>query len=134
MDSKAPKESSKERSQLAQRVGRQIREERLGRGLSRVELGCQLGVSGQQIEKYEKGMDTIPLHRLFALARLFRRTPESFWMDVDAQVAAAAGLETVDRSTLELVRAYKRIGDAKLRRQLLQLMKHVAGGGDPADG
>lgn len=134
MTREAPGESSKERDQLAERVGRQIREERLGRGLSRLELGSKLGVSGQQIEKYEKGKDTIPLHRLFTLARLFRRTPESFWMDVDARVAAAAGLESADRSTLELVRAYKRIGDAKLRRQLLQLMKHMAGEGDPADG
>src|SRR5579871_6532619 len=133
MDRDAQSESSNERDRLAERVGRQIREERLGRGLSRLELGRQVGVSGQQIEKYEKGMDTIPLHRLFTLARLFHRTPESFWMDVDAQVAAAAGLQTADRSTLELVRAYKRIGDAKLRRQLLQLMKHVAGEGDPAD-
>jgi transcriptional regulator with XRE-family HTH domain len=133
MDIEAPRESSKERSQLAQGVGRQIMEERLGRGLSRLELGRKLGVPAQQIAKYDKGMDTTPLHRLFALARLFRRTPESFWMDVDAQIAAAAGLQTADRSTLELVRAYQRIGDAKLRRQLLQLMKHLAGEGGPAN-
>jgi transcriptional regulator with XRE-family HTH domain len=134
MDRRDPSESSEDRDQLAQRVGRQIKEERLGRGLSRQELGGKIGVSGQQIDKYESGKDTIPLHRLFTLAGLFQRTPESFWTDIDAHPSPAGGFETADRSTLQLVRAYKRIGDAKLRRQLLQLMKHMAGEGKSEDG
>jgi transcriptional regulator with XRE-family HTH domain len=133
MDRSAAAESSKDRDRLAQRVGRHIKEERLNHGLSRHELGGKLGVSGQQIDKYENGRDTIPLHRLFTLARLFHRTPESFWTDVASHSPAGAGIETTDRSTLELVRAYKRITDVKLRRQILQLMKRMAGEAESGD-
>src|SRR5579871_5943631 len=111
MDRDAQSESSNERDRLAERVGRQIREERLGRGLSRLELGREVGVSGQQIDKYERGRDTIPLHRLFTLARLFGRAPESFWTDTGSHPSGGTGSETADRSTLQLVRAFQRIGD-----------------------
>ena len=132
MNRSSPAKSGQDRHQLAQRVGRQIREERLGRGLTQRELGRTIGVSGQQIEKYEKGMDTIPLHRLFTLAQLFRRTPESFWTDTAVHLSSAAGGEA-DRSTLQAMRAYQRIGNPELRKRLLQLMKQMAGEGDAGD-
>ena len=80
--------SLKDRGQLAQRVGRQIKEERLG------------------------------------------RAPESFWTDTGSHPSGGTGSETADRSTLQRVRAFQRIGDAKLRRRLLQLMKQMAGEGE----
>jgi transcriptional regulator with XRE-family HTH domain len=123
-----------DRDELAQKVGRQIKEERLNHGLSRHELGVKIGVSGQQIDKYESGRDTIPLHRLFTLSRLFNRTPESFWTGVTSHASADADSEVADNSTIQLVRAYKRIGDAKLRRQLLRLMKHLGGEGESGEG
>ena len=116
-----------DRARFVRLVGRRIKEHRLYLGMSRRQLGGRLGVSGQQIEKYENGKDSVPLHRLVILARLCNRSPESFWTDGESGTQDAAGHDTADTMTLELVRAYKRVGDAKQRRRLLQLVKQMAG-------
>jgi transcriptional regulator with XRE-family HTH domain len=114
-------------AQLAQKVGRRIKEVRLERGLSRRDFGATLGVSGQQIEKYENGKDTVPLHRLLKLASICGVSPQAFWSHGDMSVHAPGTIGAADTSTLQLVRAYRRIADAKVRRRLLQLAKRLAG-------
>jgi transcriptional regulator with XRE-family HTH domain len=111
-------------SQLAQKVGRRIKDVRLERGLSRRDFGAKLGVSGQQIEKYENGKDTVPLHRLLKLASICGVPPQAFWSHGDISVLTTGAADT---SALQLVRAYRRIADAKVRRRLLQLVKQMAG-------
>ena len=114
-------------SQLAQEVGRRIKEVRLERGLSRRDFGAKLGVSGQQIEKYENGKDTVPLHRLLTLASICGVPPQAFWGQADMAARSPGIPGAADISTLQLVRAYRRIADAKVRRRLLQLVKQMAG-------
>jgi hypothetical protein len=86
-----------------------------------------LGVAYQQIHKYEIGKDTIPLHRLLKLASMWGVPPQSFWDQADTAVGNTGIFGDADLSTLQLVRAYQRIGDAKLRRRLLQLVKQMSG-------
>lgn len=119
-------------SLLAQEVGRRMREARLQRGLSRRDFGAKLGVSPQQIYKYESGRDAVPLHRLLTLAAIVGVSPHALWGQADTPGVAHAWLGAADISTIELVRAYTRISDAKVRKSLLQLVKQMAGAEAPA--
>jgi transcriptional regulator with XRE-family HTH domain len=121
-------ESAVSASVLAQEVGRRIKESRLERGLSRRDLGARLGVSGQQIHKYENGKDAVPLHRLLALASMCGVSPQAFWSHADTSAEPPSIPGAPDVGTLQLVQAYRRIGDAKVRGLLLQLAKQMAGG------
>jgi transcriptional regulator with XRE-family HTH domain len=120
-------ESDNRASLLAREVGLRMREARLQRGLSRRAFGAKLGVSAQQIHKYEIGRDTVPLHRLLVLAKMCGVSPETFWSRAEAtEVLAGINAET-NTSVLQLVHAYRRIGNARVRKQLLQLVKQMAG-------
>jgi transcriptional regulator with XRE-family HTH domain len=119
--------SGSKASLLAQEIGRRIRAGRRQRGVSVHELGIRLGVTYQQIQKYEIGKDAIPLHRLLELASMWGVPPQSFWDQADTAAGTTDIFGDADISTLQLARAYQRIGDAKLRRRLLQLVKQVAG-------
>jgi transcriptional regulator with XRE-family HTH domain len=114
-------------ARLAQEIGRRIRAARLQRGLTHRDLGIRLGVAYQQIHKYEIGRDTIPLHRLLELASIWGIPPQAFWDQADAAAGTTDIFAVADLSTLQLVRAYQRIGEAKVRRRLLQLVKQMAG-------
>jgi transcriptional regulator with XRE-family HTH domain len=123
-------------SLLARDVGRRIKEARLQVGLSRRDFAARLGVSAQQIHKYEIGQDAVPLHRLLIAAKLFGVPPETFWSEGAMAVIPSDVTGRADISTLQLVRAYRRIGDVKVRRRLLQLVKQMAdnkGAEEPAE-
>jgi transcriptional regulator with XRE-family HTH domain len=117
-------------SRLAQEIGRRIRAARLQRGLSCRDLAIRLGVAYQQIHKYEIGKDTMPLHRLLELASIWGLPPQAFWDQADAAERSTDIVGGADIDTLQLVRAYQRIGDAKVRRRLLHLVKQIAGEDD----
>jgi transcriptional regulator with XRE-family HTH domain len=134
VDPADPKESGYSASLLAQEVGRRIKEARLERGLSRRDFGARLGVSGQQIDKYESGKDAVPLHRLLTLASICGVPPQDFWNHADTAAATPGISGAADIATIELVRAYRRIGDAKVRRRLLQLVKQMAGDDEESAG
>jgi transcriptional regulator with XRE-family HTH domain len=114
--------SSESASQFAAHVGRRMREMRLLRGLSQKDVGEKLGVSYQQIQKYETGVDAISLYRLLKLASLCSVAPESFW-----EAAAVPAEFPGDSSTdiLKLIRAYNRIPDLAKHR-LLRLVMAMA--------
>lgn len=120
-------------SLLAKKVGRKIKEARLQCGLSRQDFGEKLGVSGQQIHKYEIGQDAVPLHRLLTLAEVCGIPPQGFWSPADAAAVVPGIAGPSDIGTLQLVRAYRRITDAKVRRRLLQLVKQMAGDQDESE-
>ena len=64
-------------------VGDQLRKRREKLNLKQLELGKLLGISYQQIQKYEKGENKIPAGRLFQLAQLLGVTTEYFYQDMD---------------------------------------------------
>jgi transcriptional regulator with XRE-family HTH domain len=101
--------------------------------LTRRDFGAKLGVSYQQIHKYETGKDAVPLHRLINIAAMCGVPPQAFWGQADISPESANMVGATDVSTLQLCRAYRRIGDANVRRRLLQLVKQMAGDdGEPA--
>jgi len=126
------------------RVGQLLRERRMLLGMSQERLGALLGVTYQQVQKYERGSNRIGSSRLHDLCRILA-VPVSYFFDqtpAPAQTPPATGLaeaaptfeheaplvpvQPEGRETLELVRAFNRIGDPLVRRQLLELTRALA--------
>jgi len=119
-------------------VGSRVRLRRTLLGMSQEKLGDALGLTFQQIQKYERGANRIGSSRLFKLSQILD-VPVSFFFDdmpEDVERAnrglAEAPAEPFEadqlskRETLELVRAYYRVGDAKVRKRIFELVKAVA--------
>lgn len=117
-------------------VGGRLRQRRILLGMSQEKLGDAIGLTFQQVQKYEHGANRIGASRLFDLARVLE-VPVSFFFDeIDVSVtgsnrtpsAAAANHEDplVKREALNLVRAYLRIHDPQTRRRLYDLTKAIA--------
>lgn len=113
-------------------VGGRVRLRRTLLGMSQEKLGSALGLTFQQIQKYERGTNRIGSSRLYQLSRVLD-VPVSFFFDdmpgAAPQGFAEAGQASFDqeqlskRETLELVRAYYRIGDPTVRARLFDLVK-----------
>ena len=109
-------------------------------GMSQEKLGEAIGLTFQQVQKYERGANRIGASRLYDLSRVLD-VPVSFFFD-DAPVTdndllrqgtdetPATFEHEVDpmakRETLELVRAYYRIVDPAVRKRLFELTKSIA--------
>ena len=118
-------------------VGSRVRLRRTLLGMSQSKLGDALGLTFQQIQKYERGANRIASSRLYKLSKILD-VPVAFFFDEMAQgVAARArglaekGQESFEqdrlakRETLELVRAYYRIKDEKVRKRVFELVKAI---------
>jgi len=125
-------------------VGSRVRLRRTLLGMSQEKLGEAIGLTFQQVQKYERGANRIGASRLFDLSRVLDVPVSFFFDDMPAEAAAApvddeepgAGYEDrpggyepdpmAKRETLELVRAYYRINDPSVRKRLFELTKAVA--------
>jgi transcriptional regulator with XRE-family HTH domain len=120
-------------------VGARLRQRRALRGMSQEKLAEAVGLTFQQIQKYERGVNRVGASRLHQFGRVLD-VPVSYFFDEMAGAAAsapAAGLSEdkpgfardpmARRETLELVRAYYRIGDERVRRRIFDLVKAIAG-------
>ena len=125
-------------------VGARIRLRRTLMGMSQERLGDALGLTFQQVQKYERGANRVGASRLFDLSRILD-VPISFFYDnmpealggIGAHQQRAAGgfAEQQDgfgaddamskRETLELVRSYYRITDPNVRKRMLDLIKSM---------
>jgi transcriptional regulator with XRE-family HTH domain len=121
------------------RVGARVRLRRNMLGLSQEKLGEALGLTFQQVQKYERGANRIGASRLFQLSRELG-VPVSFFFDETDPVHAPAipvgfaeppneGFDSDPlrrRETLELVEAYFAIESPTLRRRLFELARALA--------
>ena len=121
--------SPKQPDSIDKLVGRNIRIQRLATGLSQTELAQQLGVTFQQVQKYEKGVNRISCGRLFQIARILGLHVMDFFDGSDA------GKPTVARNVRDLisepqafrlVEAFSVIEDRRLRRSVVELVKKIA--------
>jgi transcriptional regulator with XRE-family HTH domain len=123
-------------------VGSRVRLRRTLLGLSQEKLGDALGLTFQQVQKYERGANRIGASRLFDLSRVLD-VPVSFFFDdmsqdvperspaVDLELngVSQSGIDVdpmARRETLELVRAYYRIRDPLVRKRVFELAKALA--------
>jgi transcriptional regulator with XRE-family HTH domain len=64
-------------------VGKQIKIARLEEGLSQGELGLRIGVTFQQIQKYERGLNRVAIGRLLLIAKVLGKSPDFFFDDYE---------------------------------------------------
>jgi transcriptional regulator with XRE-family HTH domain len=125
-------------------VGARVRMRRLMVGMSQERLGDSLGITFQQIQKYEKGANRIGASRLQQIAKILGVPVEFFFDGAPAgEVTAAAGFAELPQSTfvsefmatsegVQLTRAFVRIADPQVRRRLIDLVETLAGEAKPA--
>jgi len=127
-------------------VGSRVRLRRTLLGLSQEKLGEAVGLTFQQIQKYERGANRIGASRLYALSRILDVPVSFFFEDMPPEISGKGGrpvpgvAEKVQeefaadplakRETLELVRAYYRVRDSNVRKRLFDLAKSLANAGE----
>ena len=111
-------------------VGTRVRSRRILMGMSQERLADQLGVTFQQVQKYEKGSNRISASRLADISEILDVQPGYFFEEViGAKPSSRSPPAPADplnkRETLELVRAYYRIADPNLRREITSLIRSL---------
>ena len=122
-------------------VGRRVRLRRTMLGLSQEKLGEAIGLTFQQVQKYERGANRIGASRLYELSQILEVPVSFFFDDMPAEVAETGGRPAssppregpesygydpmVKRETLELVRAYYKIKDPNVRKSVFDLVKSM---------
>lgn len=117
-------------------VGSRVRLRRMLVGMSQEKLGDMLGLTFQQVQKYEKGANRIGASRLYQISQILGVPVQFFFEDVpggevtDAEGMAEDGspyvMDFVSSSEgLQLNRAFSKIEDASIRKQLLELVKSL---------
>jgi len=108
-------------------VGSRVRMRRIMLGMSQEKLGEALGLTFQQVQKYEKGTNRVGASRLQQISEILQ-VPVSFLFDGGPSGAILATSEG-----LALTRAFTRIGDSKMRRSIVELVEQIAArdGPDP---
>ncbi len=102
-------------------VGTRVREARAARGMSQEKLGNALGISFQQVQKYEKGTNRIGSSRLWAIANALQ-VPITFFYD-GMEYDGAVDSSFLPRRTIRMAQAIDSIEDARVRHQILNLIK-----------
>ena len=119
-------------------VGARLRVCRTLLGMSQTDLGDALGLTFQQVQKYERGANRISASRLFDLSRVLDVPLEYFFDDMPPEVATSSPTQgggkakkppsyepnpMAKRETMELVRAYYKITDPEIRKHLFAMTK-----------
>lgn len=121
-------------------VGGRVRLRRMMIGMSQEKLGEMLGLTFQQVQKYEKGANRIGASRLYHMAQILGVPVQFFYEDVDVAESARPpkGFSDKDQTPLvmdflttseglNLTRAFMKIQDGKLKRRILDLVRTLAG-------
>lgn len=116
-------------------VGKRLKQRRMLAKLSQEKLAEALGITFQQIQKYENGTNRISASRLFETAKILG-VPVSFFYEGYKNghkplLAVAETAPNLDqdimqqKETLELIRAYYAITDEKVRKSMLETIKNI---------
>jgi transcriptional regulator with XRE-family HTH domain len=113
------------------RVGNRLRLRRTALGVSQEDLGRRLGLTFQQIQKFESGSNRISASYLFEIANALQVPVSYFFEDADKPDYLAKLSKPIQKfimtgEGLALWRAYSRIADDKLRQRVLDLVKAMS--------
>jgi transcriptional regulator with XRE-family HTH domain len=117
-------------------VGSRVRLRRQLMKMSQEKLGDELGVTFQQVQKYERGANRVGASRLYRMSRVLD-VPVQFFFEGLGDKSAATGLAEGDQTPLvydfiqssdgvSLAEAFSRIKDSKVRRRVLELVRTLA--------
>jgi transcriptional regulator with XRE-family HTH domain len=108
-------------------VGENIKTARLAKGLSQSGLAEKLGITFQQVQKYEKGVNRVGAGRLFQIASIFGMPISSFF-DEKTDAIPAKGSRSAPRNdplSIRLVEAFSKLPDSRSRLALLTVAESM---------
>ncbi len=117
-------------------VGKRLRLRRTLLGMSQEAVGSAIGVTFQQVQKYERGINRMGASRLFDFSKVMNIPVSYFFDGYQAQGEAPAGGMAEEntefehevsssRELLELSRAFNNISDPQVRKRVLELVKSL---------
>jgi transcriptional regulator with XRE-family HTH domain len=112
-------------------VGEKIRTQRLLRGISQTALGEHVGITFQQIQKYEKGVNRVGAGRLQRIAKALDVPVSFFFEGAQGSSAEAENINSSLRflesaAAVRVVRAFAEIDDQKIRQAIVALIEEIA--------
>ena len=111
-------------------IGKLLRQRRNLLGMSQSGLGAAMGVTFQQVQKYERGANRIGATQLFEVSRVLDIPISFFFEDAGALSFKSrerkTGSPANDRETLHLVRDFFRIRDRQVRLSVARMVKAIA--------
>ena len=133
--------AKKQPSSVDAHVGSRVRLRRMLIGMSQEKLGELLGLTFQQVQKYEKGANRIGASRLFDISTILNVPVQYFFEDLPNSAGVQISGRTLsepDREPfvmdfvssaegLQLIRAYTKVTDARVRKRILELVKSLSG-------
>jgi transcriptional regulator with XRE-family HTH domain len=112
-------------------MGKRIRLRRVEIGMSQADLGDKLGVSFQQVQKYEKGVNRVGANRLQQIAEALQTDINFFYGDGSGRERGRTEVESLlfldANFSLRLLRAYSSIKDQNIQRKFVSLIESIAG-------
>ena len=111
-------------------VGDNVRALRISRGLSQTQLADRIGITFQQVQKYEKGANRIAAGRLYRIAKLFEVSLESLYNGLEAPTGKGTSpLKLITRKDASrLMEAFARVEGRSVRYALVQIVTSLAEG------
>lgn len=104
---------------IDEKIGKIIRMRRLELGLSQDGLGQRIGVTFQQVQKYEQGVNALNVTRLIDMSKALKMPVTAFFADVPTPEKMNAS----ERETLELIKAFGAIKDYQIRKRFCDLLR-----------
>lgn len=126
-------------------VGGQVKLRRAVVGMSQTELAKRLGITFQQVQKYEKGANRIGASRLYLISEILNVTVQSFFEGVEevledreTEFYEGADKELIEKfdefirspSGIDLCKSFVSIEEPKVRKRIVALVKSIAGASD----
>lgn len=122
-------------------VGKRLRQRRTMLGLSQEAIARDVGITFQQVQKYEKGSNAMNASRLYQCAQVMQVPVGYFFQGLEHSVSGSYDVSAFaeegdkfhhnhkkvsDRESLEMMKAFKRIGEQSVRKRLSDLVRAIA--------
>ncbi len=146
-DSKLKSDRTNQPNPVDVYVGNRLRQRRMLMGLSQKQMAAELGVTFQQVQKYENGVNRISASRLWDISKILKAPVEYFFDGMDEDIRNQSPMMLHNGSlpannykttafsdpmmrpeAIKLVKAYTSIDDKKISHQLLDLMVALSAG------
>ena len=127
----AAKKSRAQAKSVDVHVGQRARDKRNERGLSQTEVANALGVTFQQVQKYERGTNRVGASRLYDLAKILGAPVQYFFEGLENQLSTPEDdaeniVHLIEPDRVELVEAYYKVSNPQVRRQILSTIRSIS--------
>ena len=120
-------------STINMQIGRRIRLRRNIKGYSQQKLGGKLGITFQQLQKYERGINRVSAARLYQLAAILNTSVSYFYENIESNTEAlndsadrTSEIDLCSKETMTLISNYYKISDPATHKALINLLKCLA--------